>query len=75
MDIIFRPGDTAPMGSKSMHVVYFLSGGTFQGTFKDGKTETTRYKTGETAIIQEVRPYATKDAGKTTMHGIYVWLK
>jgi hypothetical protein len=74
-DAVSRPGDTSPMQLRSMHVVYFISGGTYERKFEDGKTEIAHYKTGETKIIDLTRPYSLKNIGKTTIHVFYVGLK
>jgi hypothetical protein len=74
-DAVSRPGDTSPMQLRSMHVVYFITGGTYERKFEDGKTEIARYKTGETKIIDFTRPYSLKNIGKTTIHVFYVGLK
>jgi quercetin dioxygenase-like cupin family protein len=75
IDVVAKPGDTSPMQSRPMRVVYFISGGTFERTYKDGKKEVIPEKTGDTKIINVPQPYSLKNIGKTTIHLIEVNVK
>ena len=72
---IFRPGDVAPTAKRPMRVVHAIKGGTLERTYEDGKKENISWKTGETRIIAEDRPYSIKNIGKGTIHLIVVILK
>ncbi len=74
-DIVYQPGDTAPASSKDGLVVYHVRGGTMERTYADGSKKVVTYKSGETTIIADKRPYATKNIGKTAIHEIVVQLK
>jgi hypothetical protein len=74
-DVVYQPGDTGAASSKDGLVVYHLSGGTIERTYADGSKKVVTYKAGETTIIAEKRPYATKNIGKTAIHEIVVQLK
>jgi len=75
VDIVAKPGDTSPMQARPMRVVYFITGGTFERTYKDGKKEVIPEKAGATKIINVTQPYALKNIGKTTIHLIEVNVK
>ena len=75
IDVVYQPGDTGAASSKDGLVVYHLSAGTIERSFADGSKKVVTYKTGETTIIAEKRPYSTKNIGKTTVHEIVVQLK
>lgn len=75
IDFIAKPGETSPMQSRPMRVVYFVSGGNFERTYADGKKEVIRSKAGETKILDISQPYALKNIGKTTIHTIVVNVK
>jgi len=75
IDFVARPGETSPMQARPMRVVYFVSGGSFERTYADGKKEVIRSKAGETKILDISQPYALKNVGKTTIHTIVVNVK
>jgi quercetin dioxygenase-like cupin family protein len=75
LDNVSRPGDVSPMQSRDGLVAYYVSGGTTERTYADGKKEVIERKTGEALIVSEKRPYSLKNVGKTTMHIITVKLK
>ncbi len=75
IDFVAKPGETSPMQSRPMRVVYFASGGDFERTFGDGKKEVIKSKAGETKILNISQPYALKNIGKTTIHTIVVNVK
>jgi hypothetical protein len=75
IDVVYQPGDTGAASSKDGLVVYHLSNGTIERSFADGSKKVVTYKTGETMIIAEKRPYSTKNIGKTVVHEIVVQLK
>ena len=64
----FKPGDTAPSLKRPMRAVHAIKGGTLERTYEDGKKELIQWKTGESRIISEERPYAVKNVGKTVVH-------
>jgi hypothetical protein len=75
IEMVAKPGETSPMQARPMRVVHVLSSGTFERTFADGKKEVIQEKAGETKILDEPKPYALKNIGKTTIHGIIVSMK
>jgi hypothetical protein len=74
-DVVYQPGDAGAASSKDGLVVYHLSGGTIERSYADGSKKVVTYKAGETTIITEKLPYATKNIGKTVIHEIVVQLK
>ena len=56
---------------------YYLSGGTLEYTYADGKKETVTRKTGSAIIIlaTDKRPASVKNIGKTDLHYITVTAK
>jgi hypothetical protein len=75
IDMVAKPGETSPMQARPMRVVHVISGGTFERTFADGKKEVIEEKAGETKILDVPKPYALKNIGKTTIHGVIVSMK
>jgi len=75
VDVVAKPGDTSPMRSRPMRVIYIISGGTFERTYGDGTKEKIPEKAGSTKIINEPRPYALKNIGTTTIHLMEVNVK
>ena len=71
----FKPGDVSPSAKRPMRVVHALKGGTLERTYADGTKETAQWKTGDTRIISEERPYAVKNIGKGVVHLLVVALK
>ena len=71
----YKPGDVSPSAKRPMRVVHALKGGTLERTYTDGKRETVEWKTGDTRIISEERPYAVKNIGKGVVHLLLVALK
>jgi hypothetical protein len=68
----FKPGDTGANAKRPMRAVYAIKGGTLERTYEDGKKENIVWKTGESRIISEPRPYALKNVGKTVIHLLVV---
>jgi hypothetical protein len=66
-EVVMRAGQTGPMASRLGHVIYVISGGSFERSFADGKKEVMPRQDGETAAITEKRPYAVRNAGMTTI--------
>lgn len=75
IDVIAKPGETSPIHSRPMRVVHFVTGGTFERTYADGKKEVIPEKAGQTKIVDVAQPYALKNIGKTTIHLIEIELK
>lgn len=71
----YQPGDFSPTNKWPMRVVHAMKGGTLERTYEDGKKETFVWKTGETRIISEERPYAIKNVGKGVVRLLIVALK
>lgn len=71
----YVPGDTSPVAKRPMRVIYAIHGGTFERTYADGSKERSEWKTGETRIITEERPYGVKNVGKGVIHLYIVALK
>ena len=71
----YKPGDVTPSAKRPMRVVHAIKGGTLERTYADGKKETVQWKTGETRIVSEERPYAVKNIGKGVVHLLVVATK
>lgn len=71
----YQPGDVSPSQKRSMRVVHVLEGGTLERTYSDGKKETVVWKTGDTRIAADERPYAVKNTGKGAVRLLIVALK
>ncbi len=71
----YQPGDVSPSANRSNRVVHALQGGTLERTYADGKKETVVWKTGETRINAEDRPFAVKNIGKSVVRLLIVELK
>ena len=74
-EAIYQPGDVSPSIKRPMRVIHALKGGKLERTYDDGKKEISEWKTGETRIISEERPYAVKNIGKGVVHLYIVALK
>jgi urease gamma subunit len=74
-DVIYRPGDTGPMQSRDGMIIYHITNSTVERTFADGSKQVVVHKAGDAEIINEKRPYSTKNIGKNTNHLIAVTLK
>lgn len=73
-DFAFEPGDVSTSRARPNRVIRYLSGGTFQRTYPDGKTDTIIRKAGEVAYA-EAKTYEVKNIGKTKITGYVVVLK
>jgi hypothetical protein len=71
----YKPGDVSPSAKRPMRVVHAIKGGTLERTYADGKKETVQWKTGETRILTEEKPYAVKNIGKGVVHLLVVATK
>ena len=71
----YKPGDGSPSAKRPMRAVRALKGGTLERTYEDGKKEKIEWKTGETRIISEERPYSVKNIGKGVVHLYVVQMK
>jgi hypothetical protein len=71
----YKPGDVSPSAKRPMRVIHALKGGTLERTYTDGKKETVEWKTGDTRIVSEERPYAVKNIGKGVVRLLVVALK
>jgi hypothetical protein len=71
----FKPGDVSPSAKRPMRVIHAIKGGTLERTYEDGKKETVQFKTGETRIISEERPYAIKNIGNGVVHLLVIAVK
>ena len=71
-DIVQQPGDTGPAASRLGNFVYIINGGSIERTFADGSKVVTHRKAGDSALIDERRPYSVKNVGDTTVHLIMV---
>ncbi|HET7084783.1 MAG TPA: hypothetical protein VFI23_08440 [Rhizomicrobium sp.] len=75
IDSVSKPGEGLPSGVRGGMILYYLSGGTVERTFADGKKETVVRKTGQSLVNSEMRPYSTLNTGSTTVHVIAIRLK
>ena len=75
MDNVLKPGEESPSQDRAGLILYYISGGTVDRTFADGKKETVTRKTGQALVNPEKRPYAVTNTGKTTLHVITIKLK
>ena len=71
----YKPGDVSPSAKRPMRVVHAIKGGTLERTYDDGTKDTVEWKTGDTRILSEERPYAVKNIGKGVVHLLVVALK
>jgi hypothetical protein len=71
----YKPGDVSPSAKRPLRVVHAIKGGTLERTYADGKKETVQWKTGETRILTEEKPYAVKNIGKSVVHLLVVAMK
>jgi hypothetical protein len=74
-EAIYQPSDVSPSVKRPMRVIHTLKGGRLERTYDDGKKEISEWKTGETRIVSEERPYAVKNIGKGVVHLFIVALK
>ena len=74
-EVTFKPGNVSPSAKRPMRVVHTLKGGSLERTFEDGTKEAVQWKTGETKILTEERPYAIKNVGKGDVRLLVVYLK
>jgi len=63
----FKPGDSGPSVKRPMRAVYAIKGGTLERTYEDGTKETIVWKSGESRLVAEERPYGLKNTGKTVI--------
>jgi hypothetical protein len=71
----YKPGDVSPSAKRPMRVVHAIKGGTLERTYADGKKDTVQWKTGDTRIISEERPYSVKNTGKGVVQLLVVATK
>jgi hypothetical protein len=64
----FKPGDVLKSAKRPMQVIHVIKGGTLERTYTDGTKETVQWKTGDTRIISEERPFGVKNIGKGVVH-------
>ena len=74
-EVTYKPGQVSPSAKRPMRVVHALKGGSLERTFEDGTKEAAQWKTGETKILTEERPYAVKNVGKGDVRLLVVYLK
>ena len=75
IDSVTKPGEGLPSAARGGLILYYLSGGTIERTYADGTKETVARKTGQALVNSEMRPYATKNTGSSTVHVIAITLK
>jgi hypothetical protein len=75
IDSVTKPGEGLPSAARGGLILYYLSGGTIERTYADGKKETITRKTGQALVNSEMRPYATLNTGSTTVHVIAIQVK
>jgi hypothetical protein len=72
----FKPGDEGESVLRGYRVVRYLTGGTQQHTYADGKTAKFERKTGEVSAREaETQAYKIKNVGKTTLVSYVVNIK
>jgi len=74
-EVTYKPGDGLPSAKRPMRVVHVIGGGMLERTFEDGTKETVEWKTGDTKIVSEEKPYALKNVGKGVIHLLIVAVK
>ena len=67
-----KPGQTAPSASRLGAAFYYIQGGSFELTFKDGTKKMVTREFGSARIGSDAQPYAARNVGKTTIHVIVV---
>ena len=75
IDSVTKPGEGLASAARGGLILYYLSGGTIERTYEDGKKETVTRKTGQALVNSEKRPYATLNTGSTTVHVIAITVK
>lgn len=63
----FKPGDVSPSRARVQRVIHYMTAGTLQRIYPDGKTMDRKFKAGDVVWI-EPETYAVKNVGKTTVH-------
>lgn len=69
-----KPGETSPEQSR-VGTYYYVDGGTFELTYKDGTRNTVTRESGTARISTDPKPYAVKNVGATTIHVIVIQSK
>lgn len=69
----FMPGDVSPNRPRVARVIHYLSAGTLQRIYPDGKTQDRKVKAGDTVWLTP-DTYAVKNTGKTKvmLYGVEV---
>ena len=71
---VIKPGETLPMHSHPVNIVYSLTAGKAKYTFADGKTEERELKAGQ-AVWSEAISHSTENTGTTESHAVVVEIK
>lgn len=72
VDNVLKPGEESPSQDRAGLILYYISGGTVERTFADGKKEIVTRKTGQALMNPEKRPYAVTNTGSTTLRVITI---
>lgn len=75
VDNVLKPGEESPSQDRAGLILYYISGGTVERTFADGKKEIVTRKTGQALMNPEKRPYAVTNTGSTTLRVITIKMK
>ena len=71
IDVTFQPGDVSASRARPARVVHYFTAGEFLLTFADGKTETRKFKAGET-VWRGAETIAVKNVSKTRVRLLQV---
>jgi len=75
-EVTYKPGQgNNAVAASTTRVVRAMQGGQLQRIYKDGKTETLEWKTGQVRVVEPGPAYSTKNVGKTTVQLYVVQLK
>jgi len=73
-NLLFKPGDIAPMHSHPDHVVYFLDDGKLRLTAPGGKTQDLEVKAGQTVFLP-AQDHEAENIGSTDARLVVMELK
>jgi quercetin dioxygenase-like cupin family protein len=73
LDVMFKPGEKAPLHHHPDHVIYVRNGGKMKLTI-EGKTDVVNFEEGKTLFLNE-QSHEVENVGSTTVDLLVVELK
>ena len=73
-----QPGATLPSSARPVRAVYYITGGTIERSYPDGKIVKKQFKAGDTAYLdkpEEMAAHAVKNVGKKEFKAYIVNIK